>query len=209
MANTPTADLTQVTTGTARLSYAHLTQPFDRKDGTEPRYSVTVLVPKNDIATKAKIDAAIEHVAQRASTGIWGGRPPIFASPVHDGDGVRPSDGRPFGPECRGHWVFAASGKQKPSLVDLNNQDIIDPRGIYSGMYGRVNVRFFEYNRSGKKGVGCGLNHVQKVRDGEPLSGRLTVEEAFAEPPQDYVAPYAQTISITADPPPLTADVFS
>ena len=209
MANTPTADPTQVTTGTARLSYVHLTQPFDRKDGTEPRYSVTILVPKRDTATKAKIDAAIEHVAQRASAGIWGGRPPIFATPVHDGDGARPSDGRPFGPECRGHWVFAASSKQRPSLVDLSLQDIIDQREIYSGMYGRVNVRFFEYNRSGKKGVGCGLNHVQKVSDGEALSGRVSVDEAFAEPPQDFILSHAQSISIAADPPPLTADVFS
>ena len=88
----------------------------------------------------------------------------------------------PFAEECRGHWVFTASSKQPPYVVDAGVQPIIQPGEVYSGMYGRVNVSFFPYANSGKKGVGCGLNGVQKLRDGEPLSGRVTAEEAFGAP---------------------------
>ena len=38
-------------------------------------------------------------------------------------------------------------------------------------MYGRVTIRFFGYSNSGNKGIGAGLEVIQKVRDGERLSG--------------------------------------
>ena len=48
---------------------------------------------------------------------------------------------------------------------------IINQSEVYSGMYGRVNVTFFPYSFGGKKGIGCGLGPVQKLRDGESLGG--------------------------------------
>ena len=59
-------------------------------------------------------------------------------------------------------------------------QPIIDPTQVYSGMWGNVNVNFFAYNQAGKKGIGCGLNGVQKTQDGEPLGGHITAQEAFS-----------------------------
>ena len=63
--------------------------------------------------------------------------------------------------------------------MDAAVQNIIDPTQVYSGMWGNVNVTFYPYASNGKKGVGVGLNGVQKVRDGEPLTSRVTAEEAF------------------------------
>jgi hypothetical protein len=97
-----------VVTGRARLSYVHLLQPYANKNSGEEKYSVTVLVPKSDVATRQRIDAAIEAASQNGVK-LWGGRPPKVANPVYDGDGTRPSDGMPFGDECKGHWVFTAS----------------------------------------------------------------------------------------------------
>jgi len=204
---TLTADPSFLTTGTARLSYVHLTQPYVRNNDPKatPKYCVTILVPKTDVETKRKIDAAIEHVTQKASTTSWGGRPPIVPIPVYDGDSVR-SDGRPYSSECHGHWVFTANSAEKPRVVDTNQQDILDSREIYSGMFGRAAVRFFPYNYSGRKGVGCALNHVQKLGDGEPLSGRVPLEDAFADMPNEYIPPYKTASSITARPAPFAAD---
>lgn len=189
---------TFVVTGRARLSYANLTRPAGR-EGQEPKYSVTVLVPKTDVATMQRINAAIE-AATKAGEKLWGGRPPRVSAPVHDGDGQRPSDGMPFGPECKGHFVFTASCKQdrKPEIVDTMKNPIIDASQIYSGMYGRVSVNFFPYYQAGKKGVGCGLNNVQKLADGEPLGSRTTAEDDFDAVPeaqaahQQYAAPVYQ-----------------
>ena len=56
-----------------------------------------------------------------------------------------------------------------------------DVTEIYSGIYGWVNINFYPYFFSGKKGIGCGLNHVMKTRDGQPLGGSApSVDEAFA-----------------------------
>ena len=99
----------------------------------------------------------------------------------------------PYGEECRGCWVFTASSKQAPFVVDANVQNIMDPRVIYSGMWGNVSVNFFAYNQAGKKGIGCGLNGVQKIRDDTPLSAHVTAEEAFkpAAPAPVYGQPAA------------------
>lgn len=171
-----------VTINDVRFSYCNLFQPkapFNNPQG-EPKYSVTVLVPKTNTAAKAVIDNAIAQAIDAGVSSKWNGvRPPQPAICVHDGDGPRPSDGSAFGEECKGCWVFTASTKQPPFVVDEYVQNIIDPTKVYSGMWGNVNVTFFAYNNAGKKGIGCGLNGVQKIRDGETLGGQITAQEAF------------------------------
>lgn len=171
-----------VTINDVRFSYCNLFQPkapFNNPQG-EPKYSVTVLVPKTNTAAKAVIDNAIAQAIDAGVSSKWNGvRPPQPAICVHDGDGPRPSDGSAFGEECKGCWVFTASTKQPPFVVDEYVQNIIDPTKVYSGMWGNVNVTFFPYNNAGKKGIGCGLNGVQKIRDGEALGGQITAQEAF------------------------------
>ena len=174
-------DAMKVLTGEVRLSYANLTTSRAAQQGGEPKYSVTLLIPKSDAATKADIDAAIQAAANDALTKVWNGaRPPMLKVPIYDGDGVRPS-GVPFGDECKGHWVMTASTKNKPQVVGIDNINCeLSPADIYSGMYGRVTVRFFGYSNSGNKGIGCGLGNVLKTRDGEPLSGQASAASDFA-----------------------------
>lgn len=175
-------NIQDVVTGKVRLSYVHLFTPYASQQGGEPKYSTTILVPKTDIATKQRIDAAINAAIQEGVSSRWNGvRPPVLAIPVYDGDGVRPSDGMPFGEECKGHWVFTASSKQAPEIVDLTMQKILNQTEIYSGIYARVSVRFFPYASNGKKGIGCGLGPVQKIEDGEPLGGRVSAASAFGD----------------------------
>ena len=94
-------EMTNVTTGEVRFSYVHVFKPYAAQPGQEERYSVTVLVPKTDTDTMARINAAIEAAKQRGVSDKWNGVcPPIVPTPVYDGDGVRPSDGMPFGEDC-------------------------------------------------------------------------------------------------------------
>ena len=171
-----------ITINDVRLSYANLFQPkapFNNPAG-EPKYSATILVPKSNTTAKAFIDQEIAKAIEAGVTSKWGGvRPPQPAICVHDGDGPRPSDGSSFGEECRGCWVFTASSKQAPFVVDGQVQPIIDPTQVYSGMWANANITFFAYSNAGKKGIGCGLNGIQKVRDDTPLSSRVTAQEAF------------------------------
>lgn len=201
-------DLTNVTTGEVRLSYVHLFKPYAAMLGQEEKYSVTVLVPKTDVDTMGRINAAIEAAKQRGISEKWNGQcPPIVPTPVHDGDGVRPSDGMEFGPECKGHWVFTAGAKADypPEVVDSAGNPIINQSEVYSGMYGKVNVNFFPYSFGGKKGIGCGLGPVMKTRDGEALGGSApTAAQAFGfsrqpqAPGADYTSQAAQTAAAYA-----------
>lgn len=202
-------ELTNVTTGEVRLSYVHLFKPYAAMAGQEEKYSCTVLVPKTDAATMGRINAAIEAARQRGISEKWNGQcPPIVPTPVYDGDGVRPSDGMAFGPECKGHWVFTASAKADypPEIVDAAGSPIINQSEVYSGMYAYVNVSFYPYSFGGKKGIGCGLGPVMKRRDGESLGGSApTAAQAFGvqpapagnapryTPQPQYTQPAAQT----------------
>lgn len=163
---------TRVITGEVRLSYVNLLRPRETQNGTL-KFSVTLLIPKSDVATVQRINAAIEAAKQLGKTKSWNGViPPMIAIPLHDGDGVKPSDGMPFGEECKGHWVLSASSSadQPPKIVDINLNPVIDPTEVYSGMFARVAINFAPYAQAGKKGVGCYLStNVQKTRDGEPL----------------------------------------
>ena len=174
-------DPMKVLTGECRLSYCNLTPPRAAQQGGEPKYSVTLLIPKTDVATKADIDAAIQAAANEALSKVWNGaRPPQLRVPIYDGDGVRPS-GVPFGDECKGHWVMTASTKNKPQVVGIDNINCeLAPSDIYSGMYARVTIRFFGYSNSGNKGIGCGLGNVMKTRDGEALAGSASASVDFA-----------------------------
>ncbi len=181
-------NLTNVTTGEVRLSYVHLFKPYAFQAGQAEKYSCTVLVPKTDADTMARINAAIEAAKQRGISDRWNGvQPPYIPTPVYDGDGVRPSDGMAFGDECKGHWVFTASAKADypPEVVDRQGNPIINQSEVYSGMYGRVNVTFYPYAFGGKKGIGCSLGPVQKLRDGEVLGASApTAAQVFGTLPQ-------------------------
>lgn len=176
-------DKTMVTTGEVRLSYVNLFQPRANQPGQEPKYSVTILLPKSDTDTFHRIQAAIQAAYEKGVVEKWNGARPPLKTVIHDGDGVRPS-GDPFGPECKGHWVFTASSKQRPEVVDAQLNPIIDQSRVYSGVYGRVNINFFPYNNSGNRGIGAGLGPVQILRDGEPLGGRVTAEQVFSATPE-------------------------
>lgn len=189
---------TTVSIGECRLSYVNVftpKPPFNKPDG-DLKYSVTVLLPKSNVQAKAALDAAINAAIAEGPAKCWNGvTPPQPAISVHDGDGPRPSDGSPFGPECKGMWVFTASCKadRPPFVVDANVQPIMQQSEIYSGVYGNVNISCFPYANTGKKGIGIGLNGVQKTRDGEPLASSVTAQDAFTAvaQPAAYAAPAA------------------
>lgn len=173
---------TKVLTGEVRLSYAHLSQPYanPNQPGAEPKYSVTLLIPKTDVATKADIDASMSAAYEAAVANDWkGARPQLRNALIYDGDGLR-NDGSAFGPECAGHWVITASTKRKPEVIDISNINVeLAPQDIYSGMFARVTLNFFSFNTNGNKGIGCGLGNVMKTRDGEPLAGGASAATDF------------------------------
>ncbi len=177
-----------ITTGKFRASFVNVFSPKSTSESDTPKYSITMLIPKTDIATINAINNQIEATIQESTASVFGGvRPAKTNSPLHDGDGAR-ENGEPFGPECCGCYVLTAKANANypPEVVDINGQAIINHREFYSGCYARASIRFYAYNKNGNKGVGCGLNCIQKLADGEPLASGISAATAFKEP---YIEP--------------------
>jgi len=165
---------TKVITGKVRLSYAHLFKPVAIDDGQEPKYSVCLLIPKSDKQTLKKIKAAVE-AAKQAGISKWGGKiPNNLKTPLRDGDEERPDQ-----EEYAGHYFLNANSKQAPGIVDKQLNPIMDSTEVYSGCYARASINFFAFNTAGNKGIGCGLNNIQKLEDGDYLGGRSRAEDDF------------------------------
>lgn len=156
-----------------RFSYAHLWEP-DSINGSDPKYSVSCIISKEDKDTIAKIKKAIE-VAKEEGKGKWGGKIPAnLKTPLRDGDIDRPED------EAYADSMFLnANSKQAPQIVDRQVQPILDQSEVYSGCFGRVSITFYAYNSNGNKGIAAGLGNVQKLKDGEPLGSRTNASDDF------------------------------
>ena len=167
---------TKLTTGKVRLSYANIWKPKAMAEGQEEKYSVSLLIPKSDTKTVNAIKQAIKTAAEEAQHTKFGGKVPgNLKSPLRDGDDERSDD-----PNYAGHYFMNCSSKSKPIIVDRRREQIVNEDEVYSGCFAHVSVNFYAYNTSGNKGVACGLGNIQKVADGDPLSGgKGNIESEF------------------------------
>lgn len=173
-----------ITGKNTRLSYFHGWDPVSINNGPE-KYSVSVLIPKDDVETidaiNKAIDAAIEEGVVK-----FGGKKPNKAAikiPLRDGDLERDDEA------YKGHYFLNANSITAPQIVDKAVKPILDREEVYSGCYARVSLSFYAFNSNGNKGVACGLGNIQKIRDGEPLGGRTSAADDFkTEDTDDFLA---------------------
>ena len=166
---------TKVVTGKVRFSYVHVFEPVAMDADSKPKYSVCILIPKSDKETLKKIKNAVDAAKQVGKSSKWSGTIPAdLKTPLRDGDVDRPDQ-----EEYKGMYFLNASTEQKPGIVDAQLNPILDPTEVYSGCYGRASLNFYPYNKKGNKGVGAGLNNLQKLEDGDYLGGRTRPEDDF------------------------------
>lgn len=163
----------KVITGKVRFSYANVFEPKSI-NGSDPKYSVSLIIPKEDKVTIDKIKAAIEVAKKEGLSKLGGKIPANLKIPLRDGDIDRPDD-----PAYADSYFVNANSTIRPGIVDANLQPIIDSTEFYSGCYGRASIVFYAYNANGNKGIACGLQNLQKLEDGEPLGGRSRAEDDF------------------------------
>ena len=167
-----------------RWSYANVWEPKSINGGT-PKYSVSLIIPKSDTKTIAKIEAAIEAAYKEGEAKLKGNGKSVPAlsvikTPLRDGDMERPDD-----PAYANAYFVNANATSAPGIVDADRNPILTRSEVYSGVYGRASISFYAFNSSGNKGIACGLNNLQKIRDGEPLGGKASAESDFASDEED------------------------
>ena len=179
---------TKVITGVnTRWSYANVWEP-KAMEGGKPKFSVSLIIPKSDTVTVGKIKAAIEEAYRDGQSKLKGNAKSVPAlstlrTPLRDGDLERPDD-----PAYANAYFVNANSTTVPGVVDANRNEILDKSEVYSGCYGRASISFYAFNANGNKGIACGLNNLQKIKDGEPLGGRASAESDFAtEEDEDFL----------------------
>ena len=175
--------VTKVITGKVRFSYEHVFKAEAIDDG-DPKYSVSIIIPKKDKATIAKIEAAIDAAIEAGKSKLENKAGKVNKAqiklPLRDGDEEREGDDA-----YKNSYFINASSKNKPGVVDADLQPILDTTEFYSGCYGRASINFYAFDAKGNKGIAAGLNNVQKLEDGEFLGGRSSAEDDFSDMEDD------------------------
>jgi len=160
-----------ITTAAFTLSFPHLTE-LDEVSG---KYSITMLIPKSDIAG---IKALNDKVAlAKAPAGNELG----LRLPVKDGD--VPNNKGVLRPEQAGHMIIKASSKFPVKLYD--NQVKLVPvdqinQVFYAGCKCVAHVKAHYYAGTTGKGVMFILQAIQKVGEGTPMASANNFADAFA-----------------------------
>ena len=176
---------TKVITGpNTRWSYANV---WDAKsiNGGAPKFSISLIIPKSDTATVNKIKSAIQAAYDEGQSKLKGNGRTVPAlstlkTPLRDGDLERPDD-----PVYANAYFINANSATAPGIVDADRNPILERSEVYSGVYGRASINLYAFNSNGNRGIACGLNNLQKIRDGEPLGGKSRAEDDFATDADD------------------------
>ena len=173
---------TKVITGKRTvMSYLNVNEPKTPMGGGTPKYSVSLIIPKSDTVTIAKIRSAIQAAYDEGQSKLKGNSKFVPAledikTPLRDGDKERKGD------DAYANAYFVnANSTTKPGVVDVDRNPILDSSELYSGIIGRASINFYAFNSNGNRGTACGLNNIQKLADGTPLGGHSRAEDDFAD----------------------------
>jgi hypothetical protein len=174
---------TAIVTNEVRASYANVFEPKSI-NGSAPKFSISLLIDKNDTETINAINACIEKAKENGVKGSanWGGKlPAALKTPLRDGDTEHPDD-----ETYAGKYFINAISTSAPGVVKRGGDGKavqIGPDEFYSGCYCLASINFYPYpgkNASTPaKGIACGLNNLMKTNDGEKLAGGRSAAEDF------------------------------
>lgn len=164
------------TTEATGINFPHLTDDNRNSDG---KYSVCLTIPKS----APGIQAFSQAISAAKNEGIkkYGSFSPQHGG-IRDGDKDRADY-----PEFAGKYFVNASSREKPQLIDADNNPLTTRDEINSNSVGVACLRFYpiksSYNGEGKvEAIGCQIMGFMKVKD---LSDAATGRENI-----DYFAGY-------------------
>jgi hypothetical protein len=180
----------KVITSEVTLSFPNLVTPrAGQKPGSKAKYSGSFVFYPEQLATPAgkatiaAINAAVLAVATSkfGATGAEMIKKGKLNTPLRDD-----AEAKDY-PE--GSLFFNARSEQKPACVfsyadvetgkvkKMTDDEI--KKEMYAGAKVRVSITAFYYDVEGNKGIGVGLNNLQKVGEGTRIDGRKAAEDEF------------------------------
>ena len=132
-----------ITGPNTRWSYANVWEPKSI-NGSTPKYSVSLIIPKSDKVTVEKIKKAIQAAYEEGQSKLKGNGKTVPAlsvlkTPLRDGDLERPDD-----ETYANSYFINANSATAPGIVDADRNTIIDRSEVYSGVYGRASINLYD-----------------------------------------------------------------
>lgn len=167
-----------------RVSFPKVFEPEFNNLSKKDEYSISALFDKNEDISELK------NAARKVCEDAWGPDPKRWPkkwkNPFKDQLEAEKEneDGSSFMPDgyVKGATMIRMKSKNQPGVVDKKKKPILDAEEFYAGCYARADVYIsvYEVEDGLSVGVSVSLNHLQKVADGEPFSGRRKAEDAFS-----------------------------
>lgn len=168
-----------------RFMWPYVFEKRPNDDG-EDKYETVIQIPYANKKAIALFEDAIDEAIARGYSGELsekstfkkGTKESALKLPLKDGDDKADDD---YADLFEGYMYATARADRRPSVLDINGQQILDPEEMYSGAIGAVSITVYPYNNR-SQGVGIQLNHIMKLDDGERIGGGgISAEDAFAD----------------------------
>jgi len=187
----------RVKTGLVRFTFVHLAEPYSYNDAPNPKYSLSILIDKEDHKTleliKKNYQEAKQEGVEKYGQMFANKATPLKRQPgtisgilVDCDEDERYMDNKDF----KGHYLMSAKSTTAPDVCIISKGTVmkLQPEQIkeevYSGCYGKITFNFYPYSRTGT-GIACGLSNVLKKKDGEFMGGRVSGATDFADEVED------------------------
>lgn len=166
----------QAVTPSGTAHYVNVFRPGRPMDETkEEKYSITLTIapdhPKLAAFRKKIEEVATARFGAKAKQMLEKGQ---LKNPIRDGHEKEDEN-------FHGKVFITARSSDKPQVVDMDAEPVMDQDDFYSGCLARADVYIYAFEKAGNKGISLILNSVQKLGDGERLAGRRSAASAFAE----------------------------
>ncbi len=159
------------------LHHPHLCRPYAYKDSIPPRYSVAVVIPKEETDKINKLNSAI---AEATALGVkkFGNaisNPTSPHLPIRDGD-----DGTTGDLAYVNSFYFTVSSQIRPGIVNKKCENEFHDNDYYELRYARVSINLIPYKMDGRLGISFRLNHIQVFPE------RFDASQNMSSPQEDF-----------------------
>lgn len=169
-----------------RVAFPQITELKVFQPGQKGRYSCVALFTTSEFTDKekeqmAKLLAACNKVSLEAFK-----KPmkdldrSVYKTPFHKGEEKEQYAG--FGKGVA--YCTMSAYTRQPKVLSVDGSTYLDPNELYPGCYARASVNPFANVQW--KSISIGMNHLQKLGEGERLDGSTSAEEDFGSDPAEY-----------------------
>lgn len=168
----------RVLTPPFRVAFANVFEPKVNTLNNKEEYSLVALFKKGE-----NLEALKKAVDEMAVAKFGPAKAKQVRKPFRDqGEKVRETDdGKTYLPQGyeAGAILINLKSSRKPPVIGPDKNPIVDDVDFYSGCWARAAISVYAYDANGNRGVACGLEALQKVKDDTPFGGRVDPEAFF------------------------------